>query len=457
MTYGFLLESVWHPPLWFGEHRADPLPAEMELQSLWFSGAFGRSFKTVCGKTVTISQFGEWNRSSGPDFLHAAAEIDGSAVRGPIELDPESADWETHGHVSNPDFRDTILHVVFRPSARERFTRTCDHRLVPQILISPNQLADALNRPPRMVAIAHPGRCLQPLKHLPATSLSTLLSEAAAHRAKLKVSRLLCAAEAHNRDTALYLATAETLGYSANPLAMRILAQRCPLQSLRLQADESEAILFGLAGFLAPTLHDSAPPETRGYMESLWHTWWKLRGPASPAGERLIPWKSHGQRPANHPHRRVAALATLVRHWPDYRKIALARPFSPKLLVDFLTSLEHPFWSRHHTLASAAIPRPIALIGRSHALELLANHLIPWAIHEHGLTMDSYLKLRHSVLNDKVRRCALRLFGSVKRAEPWTRRLAHHQALLQIYHDFCLEDTTDCLACPFPDQLLQWK
>jgi hypothetical protein len=182
-----------------------------------------------------------------------------------------------------------------------------------------------------------------------------------------------------------------------------------------------------------------------------------LRGQAAPTGDREIPWKSHGQRPANHPHRRTAALATLVRLWPDYRKIALARPFSPKAVVEFLTSLRHPFWGFHHTLSSAAMPAPIALIGRTHALELLANHLIPLAIHENGFTQAQYLKLRHSALNDKVRRCALRLFGSMKRAEPWTRKLAHHQALLQIYHDFCLEDVSDCIDCPFPDQLLQWK
>jgi hypothetical protein len=72
MTYGFLLESIWHPPLAFAETSADVLPPELELQALWFSGAFGRDFRTTTGKRIRIVQFGEWNRGAGPDF-HLAA------------------------------------------------------------------------------------------------------------------------------------------------------------------------------------------------------------------------------------------------------------------------------------------------------------------------------------------------------------------------------------------------
>ena len=69
----------------------------------------------------------------------------------------------------------------------------------------------------------------------------------------------------------------------------------------------------------------------------------------------------------------------------------------------------------------------------------------------------AYHKLRNSAANDKVKRCGLRLFGSAKAAQPWMRRVCHHQALLQVYQDFCLEDFTDCKDCPFPEQLSQWR
>lgn len=457
MTYGFLLESVWHPPLAFAETAASALPTELELQALWFAGAFGRDFRTTSGKTARIVQFGEWNRSAGPDFIQTAVEIDGELRTGPLELDPASGAWESHGHVTNPAFRDVVLHVVFQAAARPSFIRTCEHREVPQVVITDMQLSDALNRPLREVAIAHPGRCVYPLKHLSPGAIESLLNEAAIHRANLKAARFLKTADAHGRDAALFQATAETLGYRGNSLAMRLLAQRAPLALLRDEGDAAEAVLFGTAGFLSPDLHELAPPDTRDYLRVLWDRWWKSRARFEVTPNRAIPWKTHGQRPANHPHRRVGALASLVGAWPQYRRLALARPFAVKPLVDFLHALGHDFWATRHTLTSAASPRRVAVFGRSHALELVANHLAPLAMCEGGMTFRSYQKLRDSTPNDKVKRCALRLFGSLKTAQPWTRRVCHHQALLQVYQDFCLEDFSDCHDCPFPEQLLQWK
>lgn len=439
-----------------GERPPAPLPPELELQALWFSGAFGRHFHDDSGRPVKIIQFGEWNRTAGPDFLHAAVEIDGESHAGAIELDREPADWEAHGHGADPAFDQVVLHVVFHAPLAPSFTRTSAHRRVPRVTIGAGLLDEVLQRPAREVAIARPGRCLQPLAELPEAAIRSLLREASEHRAALKAARFLHTAEAHGRDAALFQASAESLGYRANALAMRLLAQRLPLAALREDPAATAALLFGTAGFLAPDLHEKAPPETREQLRSLWDTWWKHRARWESA--HPIPWQMAGQRPANHPHRRVAALAALASRWPAYRRVALGRPFSAKALLRFLAGLEDPFWSSRHTLASAATARPVALFGKSRAIELLANHLAPLALHEDPhFDWENHLALPAGTLNDKVRRAAIRLFGSETKAAPWLKKAAHHQALLQIYHDFCLEDLSDCQLCPFPEQLTQWS
>lgn len=457
MTYTFLLESVWHPPLAFAETGGRTLPPELELQALWFSGAFGRDFRTLDGQSVRLVQFGEWNRGPGPDFSQVAIELDGEVRTGDLELDTSAADWEWHRHGSNERFRDVVLHVSFQPEARRTYVRTCEHHGIPQVLISSAQLADALNRPQQEVAIARPGRCVAPLRHLPVGGVERLLCEAAEHRAELKAARYRRVADVHGTDAALFQATAETLGYRGNSLAMRMLTQRVPLTAFGADANRTDAILFGAAGFLAPELHEKAPEDTREYLRDLWENWWRERASYEATAARAIPWRCGGQRPANHPHRRIGTLATLVRKWPTYRKLALARPFQPRLVMEFLDELEHPFWSRRHTLTSGASTSKIALFGRTQALELLANHLIPLALQDEAIPFREYLKLRSSAPNEKVKRCALRLFGSMEAAEPWLKRVAHHQALLQIYQDFCLEDFSDCANCPFPEQLSQWR
>lgn len=457
MNYGLLLESVWHPPLAFEEVATPKFPPELELQAMWFAGSFGRDFRLKDGRKLRIVQFGEWNLGAGPDFAHAAIEIDGASHKGDIEIDTTTNDWENHGHSVNPTFTNTILHVAFEPNSLEMFIRTANHRQVPELLISPPQLADALRLPSRDTAIAIPGRCIQPLRRMPKLSVERLLREAALRRATQKATRFLQTMEAHDFDTALFQATAETLGYGGNKLPMKLLAQRAPIASLRANPENAEAILLGTAGFLDPELHHRAPDETREYLLDLWKTWWRIRPDHEPPESRRPSWKTHGQRPANHPHRRTGGLSVLVNNWPTFRKLALATPFSVKPLAEFLHSLKHDFWSHHHTLTSERSNGAVSVFGKNLALELCANHLIPLALHENRFTFPDYHKLRHSAINQKVKRCGIRLFGSEDAAKPWLRRLCHHQALLEVYHDFCLEDFTNCESCPFPEQLAQWR
>lgn len=454
MTYRETLAAAWDTGT-LAETSPPSLPPELELQALWYAGAFGRDFTDTDGNTVRIVQFGEWNRSAGPDFLNAVIELHGIRREGSLELDPHPDDWEIHGHGSDPAYEKTVLHVVFSADpGPPSFTRTLGHRKVPRVVVPRPLLDEALQLPRRQIAIARPGRCVRPLSGLPTVSVGRLLEDASVHRASLKSARFLRTADAHGRDAALWQAVAETLGYRSNALPMRLLAQRLPLPALREAPDQAEALLFGCAGFLAPDLHEKAPDDTRDRLRRLWDDWWKARGFWE--SSHPLPWKWSGQRPANHPHRRVAALAALARVWPRFRRLALARPFAPAAVLKFLSSVEDPFWTHRHTLASSAKARPVALFGKSQAIELLANHLFPVAVHE-GEPLDPYLKLAAGALNEKVRRCAIRLFGDESRAAPWLKKAAHQQALLQIYHDFCLEDSSDCEQCPFPLQLGQWR
>ncbi len=455
MRYAQLIDDVWNTPLVVSDGVVAVVPPELELQAIWYAGGFGRDFITTEGKVVRVVQFGEWNRGAGPDFQHVAVEINGEHFHGALELDPYASDWENHHHAMNPSYRDVILHVSFRKDSGEHFIRNDEHRMIPQVVIDEHALSAALHRPRSEGAIARPGRCVAPLRAMTALDIESLLEEACRYRATLKTKRFSATAEVHGRDAALFQAVAQTLGYRGNALPMQLLAQRAPLKNLREIGDAIEAALFGTAGFLSPAMHEKAEGATRDYLSNLWADWWKHR--AGFESTRAIPWKMHGQRPANHPHRRVATLSILAQQWSGFRKVALARPFSAKKVIDFLATLTHPFWNFHHTLSSKPTPKAIALFGKTQALELIANHLAPLAMQEDAtFSYEKFAKLRSSTRNEKLRRVAIRLFGSEALAEPWLHRLVHQQALLQIYQDFCLEDVSDCAQCPFPEQLAQW-
>ena len=459
MPYAALLESVRTGGSRLAEHPG-PLPPELELQSLWFGGAFGREFMTVCGSPVRIVQFGEWNHAAGPDFLHAAIEINGTTRDGPLEIDTHPADWEHHGHAQNPAFEDVILHVAFLPGNRTHFTRSPAGRDIPRVVIPPERIDEALNRPVHPTASSQLGRCSYPLATLDAPRVDDLLIEAARHRLQRKARRLQQLDDSHGIEEALWQSLARALGFGPNKLAMTLLGQRVSRRRLReLRSTLSrEAFLFGLAGFLEPDLHKSAPADSQRYLESLWKLWWKLRTGTEPSPSRALVWTLGGSRPSNHPHRRLGALTAASTQWASIsRPVHRPGAAAMKTLRTRLAGLTHEFWSRHYTLHSQQTKRPVALFGTSRINEFLANYYIPrWSQVDPSAAWSALLKLPGGTPSDPVRRAATRLFGTRPDQAAFQRKLWQQQALLQIYQDFCLQDASDCDECPFPEQLGQW-
>jgi Protein of unknown function (DUF2851) len=427
------------------------IPSELELQARWFAGDFGRKFTTTSGEPAEIVQFGFWNREAGPDFQDAAVRIGNSEVaRGAVEIDLLDRNWELHGHATNATFENTVLHVFLDRSDAEFFTRTSSHRLVPQVQLDLAALKEAAAE----VVLAHAGRCVAPLRDLEAARVVSVLEAAARFRLQRKAERLRQRIEAHGREEALYQAMADALGYKQNRLPFTVLAQRLPLAFLWQNRDHTEALLFGVAGFLdAPNLVELRKT-TRTYLRSLWDKWWKHREQFRCVVLPAKLWKMGGARPLNHPHRRLGALATLVAHWNKFA--VLARQASAADIAKYLTELHHDFWSVHYTLAAEGAATSQALIGDSRVAEILANVVYPLAIFDERDLWGDYRKLRARLSNRSVRIAAARLFADDPRQREFLRPLAGQQGLLQIYEDFCLRDASDCAQCPFPEQVRTW-
>ena len=442
------------------------IPNELELQTRWFAGDFGKHFVATSGEKIDIVQFGTWNRESGPDFRDAAIRVNGSEpIRGCIEIDVSDRSWEAHGHATNPAFEDTVLHVFVEKSDREFFTRTKSNRNVPQLCIDPTILPDAFSG---NVPLARPGRCQSPLKDLPEERVNSVLDAAAQFRLQQKANRIRNKIENHGRDEALFQELAAALGYKENKLPFTLIAQRLPLKLLRENPEDSEATLFGLAGFLeAPDL-GVFKRSTREYVRTLWDRWWPHRD----ATQRMIlpakVWRMSSTRPLNHPQRRLAALAVLVRGWPRFQRIlgkAIAGDTPATTAQGFFSELDHPFWNFHYTLMSEAAPKKMAVIGESRVADILANVLFPFWFSDDAdpstllrtSVWPAYAKLPAHLSNRRLETAATRLFGNDPRRKQFVKTAAHQQGLLQIYEDFCMQDNSDCAQCPFPEQMRKWQ
>jgi len=430
-----------------------PALSELEIQARWFSGEFGRTFLTTAGDTVEVVQFGVWNRESGPDFRDAAVSLNGRPpVRGCIEIDPDARDWERHGHAPNPAYGNVLLHLFWSSGKPEFFTQTNAGRAVPQVRLD---LSDIDRRTLFPVPYAKPGRCCAPLSVLPQENVAGLLRAAAHFRLRRKAHRLRQTAEVHGESAALYQAVAETLGYKSNKLPFLLLAQRLPPGPLRQRRAGLEALLFGVSGFLTDTDLAANPEGTRTYLREIWEYWWPSR---SEFANLILParlWKCGGVRPMNHPHRRVAALAELVRRWNKAR--AAFDCAEPAAVGRFFASLTHPFWDYHYTLTGRAAPRRMALVGPERVAGILVNVVLPWALRQKNAAYDKLHALPAPDFNLRVRIASLRLFGIEAKRVPMLKTAVHQQGLLQIYEDFCCQDASDCFRCKLPEQLRQWE
>ncbi len=438
--------------------------AEADMQRLWFEECYRNPLTTTTGETIRMLQPGFWNKGAGPDFTHACL-LNGQGEKevGAIEIHPRPPDWIQHGHDRDRNYEGVILHVVWQLGPRTFFPGTEQGRALRQIELAPQLRAPVARlrslltaRPEEVASGVRLGRCRQELAALPADQVRDLLRDAGWFRFRTKTRLFNTRAEVVGPDQALWLGIAEGMGYAENREPFRLLARRLPLAELRaLPPPVREARLYGLAGFMPDRLIDLPDPTGRKWLRSLWDAWWKERDQF--ADEILPParWTRAGVRPANRPERRLAALVALLHLWPSFIQ-DLANPDQSRTET-LLAGLQHPFWSHHLGWHSAARPAPIALLGKERIERLLFNTLWPAAHSQSPAQVESLLLGRKvSGLNRSVRRAAVRLLPP-SFPTAWTRELLVQEGLIQVFHDFCLNETEHCATCDFPEFVRAWS
>ena len=440
-----------------------PIPvSERLVQAIWYDQRIQLdSLTTVDGRRVHVVFPGWWNLEAGPDFRHATVQIGDDEERtGDIEVHLRADDWAHHGHGRDPLYDNVVLHVVLWEAGSENIPRSRHGTILPQLvlqhqLMTPlEQLYDEidLDSYPHN-ARGHGGGCAAVLRQLPGTEISTMLDAAGDERFAIKARKFSRWIHRTGAEQAFYEGWMEALGYKANKLAFRTLAQRLPVA----EVNSSATVLFGIAGFLPVT----TKPDS--YTKRLWSRWWKLRPEFE---ERVLPkgmWRLHGIRPANHPHRRLGAAAALLKRHGDklLEKVvgAIESDGDPGKL--FL-QIRDDYWSHHFTLGGKSQRRASELIGVARADEIVANIILPFAAALDARSLQSQAKARYDALprapsNSILRLAGQQLFETGSAAGKFIRTTRQQQGLMQIFQDFCLNDKSACRQCQFPELVKRWK
>ncbi len=415
-----------------------------ELQGAWSCGLLGHEGVSAHHGAVRIIDFGHWSRDGVYDLVRAQIEIEGQWCSGSIIFTARAQDWERLGYGEDPRYDDVILHVSPQPAPPHWFTRTSKQRHVPYLSLDEARWREILQIPPKL----HREQlqlCQHPLSQLDTAQLRSVLLSAAAHRVLQKRARFQQRAAVLGQSQCWYEAWAEALGYYQNRFAMRVLAQRAPLALLR--TEPTEALLFGIAGLLTPILPESCDEEVRSYHRQIWDAWWALRDEHELQGRHALSWHLGHTRPANHPHRRIAALAATVTRWDEWE--GLLRADCLKELFTFAASLEHPYWKHHTSLPSSRLSRALSLIGKQRMSAFLVNSIL--VFDESDLAWQLYQQQRERALPSKVVKIAHALAGERADLEKLLHSCAIQQGVLQIASDFASEQKSTPLL--FPESL----
>lgn len=440
---------------------AGETPPEKLLQQIWFHQRLLRDeLRTLDNRRVRVIHPGFWNKEPGPDFRRAVIQFDDApALVGDVEIDLQVSGWRGHGHATNPNYKNVILHVVWEAPASAAFSQP--RLALRKFIDSPVRDLDRwLQCEPAPIPGALRGQCAGPLANLPPEILRELLEQAAIIRFRRKASQIEARARQRGWEQALWEELLAALGYKHNTWPMRRVAELAPIATNeKLSPAIAEARFLGL-GSLLPGEIAVTKTEADRHARQLWDHWWRQAD-----GLETVPkaaWQFAGLRPANHPARRLA----LASQWAAEGSIPqrLEQWLMDKIDDDNLeTTLtrsvaveENEFWSRHWTFRSKPIASPQPLLGASRATDLAINVILPWlwtrasAGRNETLQRESqrrYLAWPSAQDNSVLKLARERLFmGRWKPASA-----AQQQGLIQIVRDFCDHSNAACEQCRFPE------
>lgn len=328
----------------------EPIPvSERLVQAIWADQLFhAERLFARDGRPIRVLSPGRWNVEGGPDFTGARLEIGGVLHRGDVEIHLHAAGWDEHGHEADPAYARVILDVCLWPSEGVPRLARYGGSAVAQIVLSPHlegslgELAESLDPDSYPIAPTRLRRSLSPFDRLAPDEKLARIEGAGRFRFERKSLRFEARSAAVGPEQAAWEALAEALGYKHNRWTFRRLAAAAPVASMLRLADDDQRIAALLAA------------------------------------ARAMPLRIHQVRPANHPERRLAALALLVSRHPRLEEWLAALVAQPERLRR-PPAIEHAFWSRHYRAGGARLARPVALIGPDRWREMAINVVIPFA------------------------------------------------------------------------------
>ncbi len=444
--------------------------SEDHLCQIWQWQRFldGADLVTTAGVPVQVIYQGWRSGGAGPDFRDAIIAVGNAPPRlGPVEVHLRTSGWHAHHHDIDPHYAGAALHVVWEHDAST--TTASDGGDVPTLVLRP-VIGDRLDAillalPPSAPMPPHgdfpcPGKIGEGDLPLLWSRLADLGEQRLLARADVLESQMAV----QGPEQTWYAAVLEGLGYQRNVDACRSLASVVPYAVLRALAERGtgpngtvlaratllrlEAILLGASGLLPQQRPRSLALQQAdvAYCNAATQSWLTDRVWCTDDPLTWDQWVLAAVRPANHPARRVAAMATLVapivgNGLATWLRSTLHAARATRLLAMAVEN-DGSYWSEKFDFGRPSSPAPQALVGTERAIALAVNATLPCAVALARLAgdrplYDAAVSIFHGMPAPGQHRVSRQMLWQILDRPAAPRRASEEQGLVHAYRQWC--------------------
>lgn len=410
---------------------------EILLQFIWQYSLYNpQQLSTTTGEPVTVIHPGRRNTDAGPDFFEARIRIGQTLWVGNVELHVHTSHWKQHGHEHDAAYHNIILHVVYRNDVAH------PPEYFPLLELGPQIPAYVIHKYTHLVQADRQLPCAGELHKVSSIVKESWLNRLLAERWEQKLSewQQLLRRSAGDWQLLFYWTLAGNFGFRVNAAAFIQLAQSLPLYILarhRGNALQTEALLFGQAGFLEQAFEETYPQ----LLQKEYH-YLRRKYSLQPIPVHL--WKFMRMRPANFPTVRIAQFAVLIQQSVHlFSQIIETTSIAGMMQLFDVTAGE--YWDTHCRLDEPAKNVSPKHLGPTSVHNIIINTVAPirflYALqHGQSLQQERALQLLEELPAEENNVLA------VWATHGWTaENAAQSQSQIQLFRKYC--SSKRCLEC----------
>jgi hypothetical protein len=416
------------------------------LQFIWkFQYYNSNELLAVNGDAIQVIHPGSHNLNQGPDFTEAKIKISDTLWAGNIELHINSSHWNLHGHSSDHNFKNIILHVVWNHDVEIKDGNGNNlHTLELQSRVSKL----LLEKYAQLMNVAQFIPCEKQLHQVNELALSSWKQRLVAERLLTRSENILQILKETNYhwEECFWWLIAANFGLKVNSDIFQQIAKTLPVPVLGKHKNsiiQIEALLFGQAGLLKNQFSEKYPAllqkEYRFYQKK-----YKL----NPVDGELYFLR---MRPANFPTIRLAQLAMLI-HESEHLFSKIKEANSIAEVKKMFGVVANDYW-HYHYIFDEETDCKIKTLGKQMIDNIIINTVVP-ILFSYGLHHnEEYFKEKAINWLEEVSPEKNSITKGFEILGFANKNAFDSQALLQLKKEYC--DKRNCLQCSIGNSLLK--